>query len=391
MMTTHVCLVSQQLPANLIPILMDRPGLVVLLISDDMQHQGERLHRLLSGSGVAVETRSGLPSSGIVGLRDYATEVATSLEGKPGPLILNATGGNKLMALAFVEVFRGLLDGIEVIYTDTDHGCIESLTDPEHPTRVMGNVLDIPTYLTAYGLRFRSAQSDDQSWRKQVDARKSLTKWLAGKARELESFFSTMNALAVNAMENAQGSGGFAARQLFKHVPAGPWREAMKHITDEKFGLVDWNGQTELIFRTEGAARFLGGGWLEEYAWHVIHDAAPYDVRANVVGTWEGGSRQSPGRNEFDLLAVHLNRMLVVECKTGILKAENKDAEVLYKLESLGRNAGGLFGKMWLVSLRSLGDEARSRASAQGITLFEGERISELRPAVLRWMEGAHQ
>jgi hypothetical protein len=337
-----------------------------------------------------AELRKGLPSSGMAALRDYATEVAIGLEDGDGPVVLNATGGNKLMALAFVEVFRDLLDSVEVIYTDTEHGRIESLTDRDCPTRGMRDVLDIPTYLGAYGMTFRTAQSDDEGWRANVGERKPLTKWLAGQSRALESFFGAMNGLAGAALKALEEGGGFAARQCFRQPPAGEWREAMARIAEETNGLLDWDGGIEVIFRSSEAARYLGGGWLEEYAWHVVHDAGPHDVRANVVGTWVGGSRQAPGRNEFDLLAVHHNRMLVIECKTGVMEEGERDSAVLYKLESLGRNAGGLFGRMWLLSLRRLGDEARSRAHAQGVVLIEGEAMRNLREAVQRWMEGTH-
>lgn len=389
-MTTHVCLVSVQLPANLIPALMDRPDRVVLLVSEDMAMQAERLRRMLADRGMPVDLRQGLPSSGMAALRDYATEVASSLEGADGRVVLNATGGNKLMALAFVDVFRDLLPGTEVIYTDTEHGCVENLTDREHPTRMMEEVLDIPTYLAAYGMTYRSAQSGEDAWLVRVEGRKPLTKWFAEHAKSLEPFFGVMNGLANSALERAENSGGFAARQTFRQAPAGEWRKAMQRIAEEQFGLVDWDGRAEVIFRNVDAARYLGGGWLEEYAWHVVHDEHPHDVRANVVGTWESGSRQAPGRNEFDLLAVHHNRMLVVECKTGVMEEAQREANILYKLESLGRNAGGRFGQMWLVSLRSLGEEARSRARAQGIAVFEGEGARGLRDAVRHWMAGGH-
>lgn len=39
-------------------------------------------------------------------------------------------------------------------------------------------------------------------------------------------------------------------------------------------------------------------------------------MRCSVKGTWWGTAKRDAPRNEFDLLVVARNRMLVVECKT---------------------------------------------------------------------------
>jgi hypothetical protein len=101
-----------------------------------------------------------------------------------------------------------------------------------------------------------------------------------------------------------------------------------------------------------------------------------------VRGRWEGGAE-----NEFDVLAVHGNRMLFVECKTLRLGAdEARDAELLYKLDSLGRLARGLFGVTWLVSAREPTAAMTERAREQRIRIIEAAQLPRLRQHVLDWM-----
>ena len=153
-----------------------------------------------------------------------------------------------------------------------------------------------------------------------------------------------------------------------------------------KYNLVEWH-DADIRFLSADAANYLGGLWLEEYVWHVVRNTKPDDVKIGVVGTW-GGNKRAPARNEFDLLAVHNNRMLVVECKTSQFgEYEAKDADILTKLESLGRNAGGLFGRTLLVSARPLSEEARSRAASNHIAVIEAHRLGDLRSFVLDWMK----
>lgn len=382
----HVCIISNNLLPNLIPVLMDRPALVHLVVNDDMAGISKRYQRLLENSGISFREHTGAPSTGLPQIREYAENLACELDSQhPGqPITLNATGGTKLMALAFVETFRELFPTANVIYTDTDHGCLESLTDRQQPTRPMTGVLDIPVYLASYGLTLRGSASDNEGWRTRAQERKALTKWLARQAGEISDFLGAMNGLSNQALDD-RSEILRTPKQRFNSSPWGRWREAMEKIACHK--LVEWVGDAELTFCDADSARYLGGFWLEEYAWHVVQDERPDDVRVGVEVTWEGGGEAS-ARNEFDLLAVHNNRMLVVECKTQRFgNDEQSDQDILNKLESLGRNAGGLFGITLLLSARELSDRARARAGSYGIQVIESGQLKDLRKFVQSWMK----
>lgn len=381
--THHICLISAHLPANLIPVLSERPACVHLVVSDDMKAMGQRFRKLLADHAIVCELHEGVPGTGLTELREYAENLVLQLtdQAPEARLVLNATGGTKLMALAFVEAFRQT--DAEIVYTDTGRDRLESLTDRQQPVRELAHVLTVPVYLAAYGLTLRSAASDDDEWRAGAERRKALSKWLGQHAAELGDFLGVLNHRAQLAL-TGNGKTLASPEQRLDGLPHGRWREALGQFAEA--GLLAWSGAERIVFPDADAARYCGGHWLEEYVWHLAGDERPDDVRAGVVGTWEG-DRHQPSRNEFDLLAVHANRMLVIECKTVRFGRDlDSDTDLLYKLDSLGRNAGGLFGKVMLVSARSLSQTARERARTNHVSVIEAAGLKHLRQSIRDWM-----
>ena len=113
--------------------------------------------------------------------------------------------------------------------------------------------------------------------------------------------------------------------------------------------MLAWEPGSEYFRFTDlAAAQFVRGGWLEDYAYHAVHDAGVHDARLGVEGTWD---HQEAMANEFDVLACHMNQLLHIECKTLRYRDENDNA-IAYKLDSLGDDVRGLFGHTWLLSAR---------------------------------------
>ena len=165
-MSTQVVLVSDQVLQNLIPILMERPARVFLVLTEEMARRGadRRLSSQLRGADAQLIRCEGCPDSGFPAIQRFAHQVAETVlnAGADTELVLNATGGTKLMSLAFVEAFRGLAS--RILYTDTAHRRIEYLAssaDAAPAPTPMGNVLDVPAYLRAQGFQFQRAVSDD--------------------------------------------------------------------------------------------------------------------------------------------------------------------------------------------------------------------------------------
>lgn len=353
-MLIEVAMVSEQTLANLIPALHERPDRVLLVTSAEMARRGldTRQSQLLRQHRIDAEIVPDAPDADLARIHEFALELLGRIKDRypEAAIVLNATGGNKLMMLGLVEVFRG---DARVVYADTQHRRIETLPAPRaaaesERARPMRDVLDVPAYLRAQGFAYAGARSEDKhELATVVNQRKAAAKHLGGKAARLGSFVSALNALAAGALD-PKGEGLRAPRQRFNRVSSDEWRDALAVLN--RCAVLKWSGAEDIEFADADGARFCGGGWLEEYVWHIVRDAKPFDARWSVRGAWEGGRA---AENEFDILAVHGNQLLFIECKTLRHGAEQtKDADILYKLDSLGRNARGLFGASWLVAAR---------------------------------------
>lgn len=219
-----------------------------------------------------------------------------------------------------------------------------------------------------------------------MTARKPACKYLARNAAALGDFIGAINALAGKAMDD-KGEQLVWPRQCFREKPRGRWAEALREIAES--GLVDWQAGVEIDFRDIESARFLQGGWLEEYAWHIVRDEHVHDARLNFRGAWEGaweGAREA--RNEFDVLACHHNQLLFIECKTLKFDAGQNDNDLSYKVESLGKDTRGLFGETWLLSAREPSGVLNDRSRQAGFRLISPSELPRLREQVRAWMRG---
>lgn len=389
-MKIHIAMVSEQTLANLIPALMDRPDKLVLVCTEGMAKRGldRRLATLLQREAIAVEIKPNAPDVGFKQIQDYALELAGEIEGMhPGAeTTLNATGATKLMALGFVDVFRGLAS--RILYTDTAHRRIEFLPDANGKVidpQPMTDVLDVPIYLAAQGFRFGSAVSDDMEWRQRAANRKATCKYLGRHAAEIQDFIGVINALANQALEKIPGTDEerlSKPRQPLRQAPWGEWAKALGELA--RAGLIDWrDGQAEIEFPDVEAARFLRGGWLEEYAWHIVKDERAFDTRMGVKGTW--GATQT-STNEFDVLACHGNQLLFIECKT-LRFHEGNDNDLAYKVDSLSQDARGLFGETWLLAAREPTPVLTARAAQARIRIIGPQQLPGLRGIVQQWMQ----
>jgi len=396
-MIVHVVLVSDQILQNLIPILMERPDRVVFVITDLMARRrvDQRLANQLRETGIEITRCKHCPDAGFSQIKAFADQVTDALLSTSAEpeIVLNATGGNKLIALGFVEAFRGIAS--RILYTDTAHRRIEYLDSaagaadipPPEPT-LMHNVLDVPGYLRAQGFQFRRAASDSVEWLEGAAARKAACKFIGKRIANahLQSFIGNMNALADKALARLPDSKEerlAAPVQSFSYPPRGIWREAMGALSDAR--LLDWDHGSEYFrFADLAAAHFLRGGWLEEYAYHVVKDDGVHDTRLGVEGTWDNEQAMA---NEFDVLACQMNQLLFIECKTLNYEKRQNDNEIAYKLDSLGEDVRGLFGSTWLLSAREPTETLSARARRARIRLVPPSELQDLRKLVREWRD----
>lgn len=378
----HILIVSDQLLGNLIPTLMRCPEQVALIVTPSMRDQARRLTALLEERGIIVQRFEDAPDVDLSKLQEFALDVIAKLSGQAEEIELNLTGGTKLMAIGFLEVLRSEVD--RCVYTDTAHGRLELLPiegqDKSEPPQPLNSVLDVSTYLRAQGFQVRRIESDDVDRLEQVRARKSVCKDLAQRAADWGDVLGMLNDLASKAMRKDDL---VEPNQMLDKAPHGRWEQALGWLASK--GMLGWEGGAEVDFLDPERTRFLNGGWLEEYVYHRLVDEGVDDVALSVTGTWEG---TEGARNEFDVVAVHRNHLLVVECKTNKHgRDEAADDKQFYKLNSLSQGVRGLFGRTWFVTARRAQPHMEGRAKQHDIEIIGPDRLPRLRNEVRQWME----
>ena len=224
----------------------------------------KRMRRLLHREGIDTRIRLRAPSIRIEEIRRFAEKLSRELKKNEagGTIVLNATGGTKLLSMGFVEVLREQLEGypLRVIYTDTVHQSIETIIPRGQEAAPMAGVLRAESYLAAQGMMLTSAESDEQGWQAAVRERSALTRYLADNCERLGPFLGTLNrlvhgtpghpgALAPNGVSLAHPD------QDFDRPPMGIWRKALTRIADA--GLLWWGGKEKVRFDDAAAARYL--------------------------------------------------------------------------------------------------------------------------------------
>jgi putative CRISPR-associated protein (TIGR02620 family) len=389
----HVCLVSDQHMANLLPILKRRPAHVELVCTPEMLQPGRGLERIARslqryGYGAGEVTPHSAPresSTDFHVARQFARQLRNQLlQAYPGQtLTLNATGGTKALSSAFFLEFQGL----ETLYTDTQGGgYIRHMENATQPAEKLGSLIaHIDDYLHCQGYRLTHSASDDESWRQTARQRRdvstTLVEALSSRGQSaIGGLIGQLNRQAQQVEESVlkehiPGNAKSAPRErrtklLEQHVPATalsgffcpePAQPLAERLIDAR--LLVRNAASRYFFSSLDAMRYLGGGWLEEWAWLIANDCGVDDCRAGVfIQASEEGKESSNDDNEMDLVILHQNRLLIAECKTINWQGANGKQDILNKLDALGSHARGLFGHSLLVSARPLDEDASRRA-----------------------------
>lgn len=378
----HLCIATGQNIANLIPALQCGAQEVWILQTQQMStgpagHLADALKR----HGIAVQ-RIDFADDDVVTLNRQAEQIAERLDGKA--VVINLSGGTKLMTLALTTTLAAQLETApahqhpHLVYTDTAHARLDWIR-PVAVSEPMRDVLRLDDILFAQGFRRVSGSGGHAAAESEraTDDRQRLTSYLGQHARELNKALGAINAISKQASlhNELQQELDFAPR------PDRAFGKALGAARDA--GLIDWDGSELVVFRSVEAARYLGGGWAEEFVAAKMRGMGFVD---HVRGL-EIEHVVSRTRNEIDAVAVHGNRMLLVECKAAGVRDEDV-MDWIYKASQLTAAVGGSFAQALLVSARPFSEAQRRRAREYRIDVLAAGELAEL-PAYLRqWKEG---
>lgn len=373
----HVCLVSKEPIPNLIPIqLMEvKPRKVVLFVSRDMYVQSERLKAVIKSWGIATEEYP---------IEPYDFELAHTAYNKvldkfhPDEVILNVTGGTKIMAISAFNVFRD--KEVPIVYVDTQNKKIYKFmhTAPMEKVNFKG-VIKVAPYLYAYGQKIVEKHAEVQHSEK----RKTVIDELLKNIDRYQNAFSVLNGYA----SKARNSKNYPCRMQIEERDFRSMDISDLVRLYEKNGLLKLN-KKELVFHSKPSADFVSGGWLEEYVHSVVKTLNPTDILMNVKTEWDQKAEKPP-TNEYDVIFTYNNQLFIIECKTKRFEGkdiETSSAEPIYKLDSLKDYAGGLYGRGMIVSYKKLTDDQKSRLKAFKLEYCEGVNLNNLGNQIKIWL-----
>ena len=366
----HVCLVSEQLLPNLLPVLdtETRPQEVVLLVTPKMETAAERLKILLGETGCRVSITA-IRAYRIEDIRESVLEVIAAFPGVT--LALNATGGTKVMALGAYGVFRDF--DLPVFYIDSENEAVVSLSSPQQTSR-LSDLLKIETCLKCYGYKVISTGNPELH-----PKNRRLYQSLVDDIERWEQPLGNLNYFA-----------GKARHQLWCKLDES--LDNNQRLTDlmalfQTAGHLNIDGD-RLIFRNEDSRSLVQGGWLEQYVYGLIEDLRrKQKVRDTAIGVVVKNMRGT--KNEIDVACTYANRLHVIECKTANLRGEHaKGDDIVYKLDNLRDLMGGTYSRALLVSYRSLRREDRARCHDNDVSVVFGNGLKNLKSLLSLWFDG---
>ncbi len=335
----HISLVSRQPMPNLIPALKYKPTLVVLLATKEEKHTAENLKKVLEEKHVqSIIVKEFLEPYNLKKNREIVNKIIYKY--KDEILVLNITGGTKLMAISAFQCFTS--KNLCSIYCDTEHNKIIKIQEDNMEEEQINVSISVRDYLAAHGY-----EMNDELKSRELDS-----EFLGIVDRNIISFSEFM--------EDAKRKTDFSkANSSWQNVNFS-FHKNLDKITIK-------HHETNYKFATSMSG-FNNGRWLEELTFHKIQqmkesgELDSNDIRMNV----KLQSRTNI-RNEIDVAFTHNSKLHLISCKAKF----NDDKSDLYELDTLRTIAGGTFGAAFIIVTHKPSDAFTKRARELNIKVIE--------------------
>lgn len=274
--------------------------------------------------------------------------------------ILNMTGGTKLTSLAAYRAFYNL--GLPVFYIDSENRQIIYLTEghiKRKPFRVNFCINEI--------LRI-NGQSAALDVKNDVlpEKRKNITEELF-KLNQQQGFKKFIKKVPERIKEGKISK--FDEKYKNGRIKKSEGTFLMEY-NDSKITFTKNNipGNDADIYATTGR-------WFEEYIYLMLKGSGYFnEIALNVTIPWKTADIKMP-KNEMDILLLHNDMLYIIECKSGIVKADD-----INKLKNYKELFGGSFTVPLLVSFFPLKPDKVEKLQENKIEFFPGgwKNISQL-------------
>jgi hypothetical protein len=253
-------------------------------------------------------------------------------------IILNSTGGTKLMSLVATDFFKNLGS---TIYYVTGHNKTYLKVYPNRGKKnfLLKSKLSLKEYLTAYGFSYEETKTF-----KDVKVSENIFNYYL--SIDKDTAYSIFNPIRLHRKK----------------------KMIVENQTHKNF-LEKIQYQYENIL-SEKDTKYLSGEWLEEYVYYKIKD--DLNLADNEIATGINIKKDNTV-NELDVIFIFNHKLYIIECKTSIYdkrkieiikngekKEKDKDinllSEIIYKSDAL-RSKFGLFANTYILTLEEIKNE----------------------------------
>lgn len=357
---THLCFVSQQAAANLLPLL-DRdfaPQRVLLAVTPQMSEAARSLEEAIKLLPYPIECER-VPLDDAYDVEKLENLLLTLVENLDKGTAVNLTGGTKLMSLVAQRVAQ--LADLDSFYLQHDTGEVLYFGANVRGVRKIPLRFAKPLlpYLRAYGFRAEETKRGMPFTLELLTLSEELVK-----SDSLAKLVPTLNYLASVAKDSLSIDG--------KDVDRDPALAALADRLVEG-DLLSIHG-SKIRFTDEETRFFVNGGWLEEYVSDVIRKLhlpgliVDTNLTVEYCEGHESKTNLSGTHNELDVPVWYRNRLFVFECKT-IDYGKNDANDALSKLGLLAKRLGSAVQAV-LVTFVPLKEKDLQRAKDQKIKVL---------------------
>jgi hypothetical protein len=369
-----VSLVSEQTVPNVIVTEHFKPDIYWFISTKRMENEGktgciENTLRLMKHELTEKNVRTLIVNQdSLVDCIEKMEDMTNSVDEEAG-YVVNLTGGNKIMAIAALEVFRDIGQKVIIGYMPLGKNEFIQIYPKKRPLKTyeIPERLALEEYLSCYGFEIKNKEKLSSVVSASL-SRETLTEWIMNNFKELKGLLGFLYKNTGNKRKEAQ----VEMSDKFNREPSRVEKEFL-----EKFDFKLKNRVVEKKLKKDEII-YLTGGWFEEYVFNEVYKMTQ-EKFVNDVKMGIQISSASGADNELDIAFMKDNTFYHIECKTlGEEEEQSIIGDEVYKkgaiLPLLGKG-----GKAFICTTHtSIKPSLSNRARDYNIEIFNLAQIRNL-------------
>lgn len=355
------CIASAQTAQNINPLSEINPDKVIVIATTKIKQDGQaqNLINSIQDTGIKAEEFSIQNESSLKSLTEQFSDIIENHI--DDELIANITGGTKLMSISLYQLFSNW--GFRSFYCNHDSSELIWLDD-ESAIGDIGSKIGLKQYLKAYQVQIGNYLKLSDIEKAQKDYANLLYSELC-KPTKYEKMCQLIGKIHALTAQNALSAE----------------KQAKFRFDDEEYAFVSHLSHETGLFKLNGdiikpvnqdIKKFMNGAWLEFLVGDNLRGGEFRDISLSVEISKSTKRISSETRQEIDVMAMHQDKLIIIECKAKKWENATDASEAIYKLSALG-NIGGINTVPIFVSLRDIPAAAKTRGAEMGVKVIAGQ------------------